>query len=137
MQTAIKRILTILNGSTTLKTYLGATVSDPKIYPAISVTEQKFPCITYNVVDASFRFPPSTVQDITLQFDIFVSSPNNVLVGKQLMENIYTTVNGLLNYYRDSDPLIVWIIQTLEVDNNETDRNMWRKTLRYQIVSKN
>lgn len=137
MQTAIKKVLSILNASTTLKNYLGATVSDPKIYPAITVDKQKFPCVVYEVVDSGFRFPPSTVQDITLQLDIFVSSPNNTMEGKQLTENIYTTINGLLNYYRDSDPLIVWIIQTLEVDNNETDRNMWRKTLRYQIVSKN
>lgn len=137
MQTAIKKILTILNGSSALKALIQATPSDPRILPAIPVDKQKFPCITYNVVEASFRYPPSTVQDITLEFNIFVSSPSNVLVGKQLIENIYSTMNSLLNYYRDSDPLIVWIIQTLEVDNNETDRNMWRKTLRYQIVTKN
>jgi hypothetical protein len=137
MQTATKKIYTILKDSTALATLLGGTATDTRIYPAIINADQKFPCITFEVVSESTRSVPRNVQDIILQLDIYVKSPVNTLIGKQLVENIYTTVNGLLNYYQDTDPLIVYMVQSLAIDNNEIDRQMWRKTLRYQIWVKN
>lgn len=126
MQKQLQDIYTILKGSNTLKTYLGGTSTDSKIYPAIADKFENFPCLTYAVIDSSHRTVPHNIQDITLQFDIFVRN------DRALIENIYTTVNNLLNYYQDTNRL-VYVKQILERDSNETDRQLYRKTIRYQL----
>lgn len=131
MQTTIKKVLTILEADNTLDTLLSATVSDPKIYPAITNDFENFPCIAYQVIDAQFRGVPRNTQDTTIQFDIYSKT------SKQNVEDIYTRLNDLLNYYQDTDPLVVYIVQSMETDNNPTDRSLWHKVVRYQMVSKN
>lgn len=129
MQTHIKDIYTILKNDATLKGYLIGTTTDSKIYPAISDKFESFPCITYEVVVGYYRTKPTNTQDITLQLRIFTRN------DKQLLENIYSRINNLLNYYQDTNRL-VYLKQTLESDQNETDRQLYTKVLRYQVWSR-
>lgn len=126
MQTHIQDIYAILKTDNTLKGYLGGTATDSKIYPSIADKFENFPCVTYTEITGSHRTVPANTQDINLQFTIFVRN------DKQLLENIYTRINNLLNYYQDTNRL-VYIKQTLSADQNETDRQMYQKAIRYQI----
>lgn len=126
MQTHIQDIYTILANDNTLKGYLGATASDSKIYPAISDTFENFPCLVYEVITSMHRTVPFNIQDINLQFRIFTRA------DKTLIENIYTRLNNLLNYYQNTNRL-VYIKQVTEADQNETDRLLYQKVVRYQL----
>lgn len=127
MQTAIAKVLTILNADNSLKTLLGATAGNPKIYPALSPQFESFPCITYEEINGPFRSVPRGAQDTTLQLDFYSKT------SKQNTEDVYTKVNELLNYYTDSDQLIQYIKQVMVTDVNDTDRKLWHKVARYQI----
>ena len=94
MQTQIKAIETILKSDATLRSLLEATVNQPRILPAISDTYEVFPVITYDIVDSSFRTSPHSAQDITVQFNIYSKS------GRVQVENIFSRLNELLNYYK-------------------------------------
>lgn len=130
MQTAIKKIYTLLKSDNTLKGYLSGTATDSKIYPALRDDYENFPCLIYSEVASSFRTVPKNVQDLTFQLQIFSKE------DKQNIENIYTSINNLLNYYYDKGE-IVYSKMTLAVDSNLTDRQLYAKTLRYQVWLKN
>jgi hypothetical protein len=134
MQTQIKQIVGILEADATLQTLLGGTVDDKKIYPAIADQFESFPCITYQVVGSSFRTVPLTAQDITLQFSIYADDNSE---PKQKVEDIFTRLNALLNYYKDITKPIVYIRNSLAIDQNETDRRLFVKIVRYQIWALN
>lgn len=135
MQTVTKKIYSILASDSQLSTLLEATVGDTKIYPSISDQFEEFPCITYEVVDGTFRSKPANTQDMVIQLNVFCKD-SATYQGKEKLENIFSRVNTLLNYYFDTDPTIVYVRQANEIDQNETDRLLFHKVLRYRIWSR-
>jgi hypothetical protein len=132
MTAQLVKLITILGGDATLQTLLGGSISDTRIYPAISDQSETFPCITYQETGGGFRTTPSNVQDITV--DLIIYSKDN----KDAVEAIFSRVNALLNYYKQvsSYPRIVYAKLVYSADDNDTDRRLFAKVARYQIWSK-
>jgi hypothetical protein len=135
MQAELKKLYNILSTDSALQTLIGGTTNDKKIYPEIANQFEAFPCITYAVVTSATRAIPRNTQDITVQFDIFSKT------SKQEIEDIYSRCLTLLNYYKDTVNFN-WIRQVAELDNkasvsSSTDRQLWIKSFRVQIWSKN
>lgn len=122
------KIVTILQSDTTLQTLLSSP-SDKGIYPSIANQKfENFPCITYLEISGGFRTVPDNAEDLTLEFHIYSkTSPKHI-------EDIYSRLNILLNYYRTTDtPLIRWCKQVMAMDMQETDRTLFHKVIRYQL----
>ena len=131
MKTQQEAIYTILKNDSTLQTLLGSFSDDYKIYPMISEKFEMFPCITYKVINSGFRTYPTRVQDIDVEFHIYSKD------SKGNVEDIFTRLVYLLNYYKTVNTLIVYIKQSFEMDVPETDRALHGKVCRFQIWSKN
>lgn len=131
MQIQTKKIYAVLIAGNALQTLLGGTATDKKIYPSISDKFEAFPCITYEIIASSFRTVPIRVQDISMEFHIYSK------VNKQQVEDIYTELDNLLNYYRNTVQDITYIRQSYESDLNDTDRQLFHKVVRYQIWGRN
>jgi hypothetical protein len=134
MQAQIKQIVGILEADSTLQTLLEGTATDKKIYPAISDKFENFPCVVYTDLGSVFRTVPRRAQDIPLQLSVSVKDNSE---PKQKLEDIHTRINALLNYYKDTTKSIVYMREDLALDNNETDRRLFSKVIRYQIWALN
>lgn len=129
---AVKQaIVAILQNDATLQTLLGGSVSDKKVYPVLANQFENFPCIVYEEVDAPFRTVPKNVQDVLMQFRIYSK------VDMEAVEDIYTRLNFLLNYYTDVVNPIVYMRQSLATDSSESDRQLFGKTVRFMIWTHN
>ena len=126
-----EKIYTILSSDATLQGLLGAYTGDTKIYPMISEKFELFPCITYAIADSKFRTIPTKVQDIVIEFLIYSKD------GKGSVEDIFTRLVYLLNYYQTVNTSIVYMKQIFEMDIPEKDRSLYVKVCRFNIWSKN
>ena len=136
MQAAIKQVVAILQGDVSLQTLLAGTSSDKKIYPAIPDQFESFPCVTYDVITGGFRSVPMFEQDITLQLSIYTNAKASS-GAKQVIENIYSRIISLVNYYNNDSNNIVYMKLVTEADMNDTDRQMYMKALRFQLWTLN
>lgn len=131
MQTQLKKIYTLLASGSALKTLLNGSIYDTKIYHSLQNSFEKFPCVTYDIVSSNFRTVPIKSQDITLEINIYSKKDH------QNVEDIFTEINLLMNYYKNTTQDIVYIRHSYETDLDETDRKLFRKVVRYQIWAKN
>lgn len=131
MQTTVKQVVAVLQNDSALQTLLSGTSTNKKIFPSIPNQFESLPCIVYSVIGAGFRSIPFGEEDITLQLNLLSKT------SKQNIEDISTRVNTLLNYYNNDFNNIVYMKKVGEVDENETDRQLWQKALRYQIWTLN
>ena len=128
-------VYTVLSGDSQLKTLLGATTLNTKIYPIIPDNFEAFPAIAYSVVGGSFRTAPHGSEDMDLEFHIYADNTSNQ--GKAQCENIFTRLNYLMNYLQDWSKTITYIKLGSEIDLPEKDRKLWGKVVRYQVWSNN
>jgi hypothetical protein len=102
------------------------------------ITDQfeDFPCITYEVVEGSFRTVPKKVEDMVVEIRIWIKArPENGSFG--LLEDIHTRVNTLLNYYVERMNPIVYMRQDGEFFIPEQDRQLYSKVVRYRLWTYN
>ena len=136
MQAAIKQIIAIFQADATLQSLLAGTATDKKIYPAISDQFEAFPCIVYDVISGIYRSIPFGEQDIVLQFTIYTNSKTSS-GAKQVIEDVYSRIVALVNYYNNDANNIVYMRQAGEADQNDTDRQLFAKMVRFQIWTLN
>lgn len=135
MKNVKQAIYTLLSTDSQLQTLLGGTVSDTKIYPMISDTFELFPCITYKNVSGGMRIYPPNVEDLVFEFSIYCKNvPGG---GQDKVEDIFTRLDNLLNYYGNQFNPVVYVLRTVDTDLNESDRQLFRKVVRYRIWAKN
>lgn len=128
MQEISKQIVTVLQNDSQLQTLLGGGI-DKRIYPALDNSVAKYPCITYSEIDGMENTVPHNTQQSTFQISIFTKT------SKSNLESINARVKTLLKYYSSDSPKILWVRKSVEQDQNETDRQMFSKILRYIIWS--
>jgi len=132
MQTQTSIIYTKLSTDATMLSLLDGNSSDTHIYPFDANKFETFPCITYEEVGSPARVIPQNSEDMVLEFHIFSRT------SRQNVEDIYTRLNNLLNYYYTSSPNnIFWIRRTLATDLLESDRQLHHKVVRFHIWGRN
>ena len=123
-------IYAVLTADAQLKTLLGATAGNTKIFPVIPDNFEDFPCMAYSVMGGTFRSYPHGTEDLTLEFHIYDKD-------KTHCEDIFKRLNDIINYLQKYDKTIVYVKQSSEIDLPEADRKLWGKVIRYQVWTKN
>ncbi len=130
MQTQTNLLYTYISTDSTLLGLLGGSSGDTHIYPASSNQFETFPCITYEEVVSETLNIPHNGEMTTVEFHIFART------SRVDLENIYTRLNNLLNYYY-STTNIFWVRKIMGMNMAETDRQLFHKVTRYKIWGRN
>ena len=130
MEHITKKLVSILQGDSTLQTLLGGSVSDKKIYPVIPDQFETFPCITYDEIMSPENTIPKNTVTQEYAINVFVKTT------KSDLEAIATRVRTLLRYYAITNPVLYLVSGINAFDNNSTDRQLFSKVIRFTVYSK-
>lgn len=125
----LTKFVSVLQADSTLQTLLGGTSPDKKIYPMLNNKFEAFPCITYEEISSPQNTVPANTQTTTIIIKTFAKN------NKKQAEQINARVKTLFNYYHTQTPRLFWVRKSDEFDNNESDRLVFCKVLRYTVWS--
>jgi hypothetical protein len=137
-------IITTISSDATLRTMLGGSASDKRIYPDVNNKFEVFPCVTYRIIGGDENEKPANTYQATVEFKAFVSfdDPTNTpkTTAEELINrvhsvfrklNIVTTVSGKVYKMFNTQ-------MTLLIDSPQEDRLLYGKIMRfdcwYQVI---